>query len=60
MHEWHVKYSEVKKEGSRISCGMYEASFYAKDEDEVRQIMAEEEPEMRISSITKGEFIGNY
>lgn len=57
MYEWHVKYSETKTEGTRISCSMYTATVYADDEDEVRKIMAEEEPGMVIDSIIKGETI---
>lgn len=55
MFEWEVSYSETRKEGTRISCGMYRATVYAKDEDEVKEIMADDCPGMVIHSMTKCE-----
>lgn len=36
---------------------MFIAEVYAEDEGEVREIMAEEEPGMKIDKITRGEYI---
>lgn len=57
MYEWEVQYSETKTEGTRISCECWTAAICAEDEDEVRAIMAEEEPDMTIDKITRGERI---
>lgn len=57
MYEWEVHYSETKREGTRISCETWRANVYAEDEDEVRQIMAEEEPGKAIDKIVRGERI---
>lgn len=59
MFEWHVKYSETKKEGTRISCSMGGATIYADSEEEARQIMAEEMPDSTIDSLTKGDEIAD-
>ena len=32
MYEWEVKYSETKREGSRISCESWKATVYAEIE----------------------------
>jgi len=55
MYEWEVRYSETKKEGTRISCECWTATVCAEDEAEVRAIMAEEEPGKAIDKITRGE-----
>jgi hypothetical protein len=55
MYEWKVQYSETKKEGTRISCECWTATVFAEDEDEVRTIMADEEPGKAIDKITRGE-----
>ncbi|MGZ5055671.1 MAG: hypothetical protein ACXWAT_12140 [Methylobacter sp.] len=52
MNEYEVRYSETKKDGGRISCAIGTAIVYADNEDEVRQIFAEEEPDMSIDSIS--------
>lgn len=57
MYEWEVRYSDTKKEGTRISCECWTATVYAEDEDEVRAIMAEEETGKSIDKITRGERI---
>lgn len=57
MYEWEVQYSETKTEGTRISCESWTATIFAKDENEVRAIMAEEEPGMTIDKITRGDRI---
>ncbi len=57
MYEFEVQYSETKKEGTRISCECWTAMVYAKDEDEARAIMAEEEPGKTIDKITRVERI---
>ncbi|MBK0413619.1 MULTISPECIES: hypothetical protein [Chromobacterium] len=57
MYEWHVKYSETKSNGSRISCEVYEATVIADSEEEVRAIMAEAEPDMVIDSLLQGEAV---
>lgn len=54
MYEWEVKYSETKREGSRISCESWKATVYADDEEEVRRIMASEEPGKTIDKIVRG------
>jgi hypothetical protein len=54
MYEWEVRYSETKKEGTRISCECWTATVCAEDEAEVREIMAEEEPSKAIDKITRG------
>lgn len=59
MYEWEVRYSETKKDGSRISCECWTVTVYAEDEDEVRAIVAEEEPGKAIDKITRGDFIGD-
>lgn len=55
MYEWEVQYSETKTEGTRILFECWTATAYAEDEDEVRAIMAEEEPGKAIDKITRGE-----
>lgn len=55
MYEWEVQYSETKMEGTQILFECWTATAYAKDEDEVRAIMAEEEPGKDIDKITRGE-----
>ena len=55
MYEWEVSFSETKQVGTRISCECWTAKVYAEDEDEVRSIMAEEEPGKAIDKITRGE-----
>ena len=55
MYEFEVRYSETKKEGARISCECWTATVCAEDENEVREIMAEEEPGKTIDKITRGE-----
>lgn len=57
MYEWKVRYSETKKEDARISCECWTATVCADDEDEVRAIMAEEEPGKAIDNITRGDCI---
>jgi len=57
MYEWKVKYSKTDTIGTRISFGCFTAEVVAENEDEVRQIMAEEEPGMTIDKITRGEFL---
>ena len=57
MYEWRVEYSNTETKGTRISCEMFIAEVYAEDEGEVREIMAEEEPGMKIDKITRGEYI---
>jgi hypothetical protein len=57
MYEWEVRYSETTKEGPRISCESWTAAVYAEDEDEVRAIMAEDEPGKAIDKITRGEHL---
>ena len=54
MYEWQVSFSEVKEEGTRISCECWTATVYAENEDEVRAIMAKEEPGATINKITRG------
>lgn len=54
MYEWEVKYSETKRDGSRISCESWKATVYADDEEEVRRIMASEEPGKTIDKIVRG------
>ena len=53
MYEWEVKYSETKKEGTRISSEMWTASVCAENESEVREIMAEELTGKDIDKITR-------
>lgn len=53
--EWTVRYSKTRVDGTRISYEAYKATVYAADEDEVRAIMAEEEPGMDIDEITRGD-----
>ncbi len=55
MYEWEVRYSETKTEGTRISCECWRVTVLAEDEDEVRAIMAEEEPGKAIDKITRVE-----
>lgn len=57
MYEWKVQYSETKKEGTRISCECWTATVCAENEDEVRAIMAEEEPGKAIDKITRVELL---
>lgn len=59
MYEWEVKYSETVKEGTRISCECWTAKVFAENEDEVRAIMAEEEPGKAIDEIVRGERIAD-
>ena len=59
MWEWTVKLSITKRNGDRISCEMFEAEIFADDEDEVRKIVAENEPDAAIDGITKGEYLGD-
>lgn len=33
MHEWEVRYSETKKDGTRISCQYWTATVYAEDDN---------------------------
>jgi hypothetical protein len=54
MFEWHVKYSTVTKNGTRVCCEFGGATIYAENEEEVRQIMEEEIPNAKIDSIAKG------
>lgn len=53
MYEWELKYSETKKEGTRISCEMWTARVFAEDENEVRALAAEELPGKAIDKITR-------
>ena len=57
MYEWEVRYSKTKKDDTRISCECWTATVIAEGEDEVRAIMAEEEPGKDIDKITRGERI---
>lgn len=57
MYEWEVRFSETQKLGTRISCECWKATVYADNEEEVRSIMAEEEPGKAIDKITRGESI---
>jgi len=57
MYEYEVRYSVTKTEGTRISCECWTATVCAESEDEVRAIMAEEEPGKAIDKITRGELL---
>jgi hypothetical protein len=57
MYEFEVRYSETKKEGTRISWDSWIATVCAEDENEVRKIMAEDEPGKAIDKITRGKWI---
>ncbi|WP_085211578.1 hypothetical protein [Methylomagnum ishizawai] len=57
MYEWHVRFSKTEKIGSQLSCEVNEATVLAADEEEVRQIMAEERPGWDINEIKRGESI---
>lgn len=57
MYEWTVKYSETRKEGTRISCECWTATVCAATEAEVREIIAAELPGKAIDAITRGEWI---
>jgi hypothetical protein len=47
----------MTKRGSRISLELGEAIVCAETEDEVREIVAKEDPDMKISSIVRGEAV---
>lgn len=55
MYEWTVKYSRTTCVGTRISHESWTTNVYAADENEVRQIMAEEEPGKDVGEIIRGE-----
>lgn len=51
LFEFEVSCSKTESSDERISCSVYTVGLYAKDEAKVRQIMAEEEPDLTIDSI---------
>lgn len=52
---FYVRYSKTSKAGTRISCDMASGEVVAKDEDEVRRIMAEEQPGWSVDEIVRVE-----
>ena len=57
QYEWRVRYHTMTKRASRISLELGEAIVCAETEDEVREIVAKEDPDMKISSIVRGEAV---
>ncbi|MCK9606236.1 MAG: hypothetical protein M0R33_07260 [Methylomonas sp.] len=49
--EYEVSCSKTDVSDTRISCATFKVGLYAVNEAEVRQIMAEEEPDLTIDSI---------
>lgn len=55
MFEWNVKYSESSRERTRLSFSMGSLVVYADTEEEARKIIKEDEPDLNIDSIERGE-----
>ena len=57
LYEWTVHYSKTETTGTRIFCEKFSATIFAEDENEVREMMAEEQPDKSIDKITRGKLL---
>lgn len=54
VFEWHAEYTESKTVGTRFSMSSGSVIVYASNEDEAKQILAEEMPNAKFGAIKKG------
>jgi hypothetical protein len=57
LYQWMVHFSKTSKTGDNISCEIWDATIYAKDETEARKIFAEQQPGKTLDKIVRGQLI---